>query len=168
MGIGNILTPVYRLLFDLALKEALCRKKSEGNVYFIIDEFRLIPHLQHVDDGVNFGRSLGAKFVIGVQNIEQIYHSYGDKLAKSILSAFSTTIAFRVNDITTREYIKSIFGKNRKKESYMSVISSKGMIEQIRDGNTVEDWDITDLGLGEAIIGLPFSQPFLYKFNKYK
>jgi len=101
LGIGSMLTPIYRLLLDMALKEALGRKKSEGNVWFIIDEFRLIPNLQHVDDGLNFGRSLGAKFVIGVQNIEQVFHAYGESLARSILSGFSTTIAFKVNDITT-------------------------------------------------------------------
>jgi type IV secretory pathway TraG/TraD family ATPase VirD4 len=64
-------------MLDMAIKEALGRKKSEGNVWFVIDEFRLIPNLQHVDDGVNFGRSLGAKFIIGVQNVEQVFHAYG-------------------------------------------------------------------------------------------
>ena len=56
-GIGNMLTPIYKLLIDLAIKEALCRKNNEGNVYFILDEFRLLPHLEHIDNGVNFGRS---------------------------------------------------------------------------------------------------------------
>ena len=77
LGIGGMLTPIYKLLMDLAIKEALCRKSNEGNVYFMIDEFRLLPHLEHVDDGVNFGRSLGAKFFLGVQNIEQVFGSDG-------------------------------------------------------------------------------------------
>lgn len=61
LSIGSVLTPVYKMLFDLALKEALGRTKSQGNVYFICDEFKLLPNLQHIDDGVNFGRSLGVK-----------------------------------------------------------------------------------------------------------
>ena len=68
LGIGGVLTPIYRLLFDLAIKEALCRERNEGNVYFIMDEFSLLPHLRHIDDGVNFGRSLGARFIIGAQD----------------------------------------------------------------------------------------------------
>ncbi len=49
----RMLTPIYRLLLDMAIKEALGRKKTtEGNVWFVIDELRLIPHLQHVDNGV--------------------------------------------------------------------------------------------------------------------
>ncbi len=162
-----MLTPIYRLLLDMALKEALGRKKSEGNVWFIIDEFRLIPNLQHIDDGVNFGRSLGAKFVIGVQNIEQVFHAYGESLARSILSGFSTTIAFKVNDITTRQFIQQLFGKNRKKEIYMSSVAARGIVEQVRESNVVEDWDITNLPLGRAIIGLPEQEPFYFQFEKF-
>jgi type IV secretory pathway TraG/TraD family ATPase VirD4 len=168
LGIGNMLTPIYRLLLDLAIKEALCRKKSEGNVWFIIDEFRLVPNLQHVDDGVNFGRSLGAKFIIGLQNIEQVFNAYGEPLALSILSGFMTTVAFRVNDATTRNFIQQYFGKNRKREAYMSSVQSRGIVEQVRDANIVEDWDITSLEIGQAIVGLPGQEPFILRFNLYQ
>ena len=44
LSIGSVLTPIYRLLFDLALKEALGRGSAQsGNVYLICDEFKLIP-----------------------------------------------------------------------------------------------------------------------------
>jgi len=167
LGIGGMLTPIYRLLLDMALKEALGRKKSEGNVWFIIDEFRLIPNLQHVDDGVNFGRSLGAKFIIGLQNVEQVFHAYSESLARSILSGFSTIIAFKVNDITTRDYIQQLFGKNRKKEIYMASVQSRGIVEQVREANVVEDWDISNLSLGCAIIGIPGYEPFRFQFKKF-
>lgn len=168
LGIGGMLTPIYRLLLDMAIKEALSRKKSEGNVWFVIDEFRLIPNLQHVDDGVNFGRSLGAKFMIGVQNVEQVFHAYGESQARSILSGFLTTIAFYVNDAATREYIQQLFGRNRKKEVYMAAVQSRGIVEQVRDANVVEDWEITNLKVGEAIIGMHALEPFKFKFKKYE
>lgn len=167
LGIGGMLTPIYQLLIDMAIKEALSRKKSEGNVWFIIDEFRLIPNLQHVDDGINFGRSLGAKFIIGVQNVEQVFHAYGEALAHSILSGLLTTVAFHVNDAKTRGFIQGLFGRNRKKEVYMASVSSRGIVEQVRDANVVEDWEISNMGVGEAIIGLPSSEPFKFKFEKY-
>lgn len=167
LGIGNMLTPIYRLLLDLSIKEALCRKKSEGNVWFIIDEFRLVPNLQHVDDGVNFGRSLGAKFMIGVQNVEQVFHAYGEAQARSILSGFITTVAFRVNDAATRTFIQELFGKNRKKETYLSTVQARGIVENVREANVVEDWDITSLNIGEAIIGLPGLEPFTFQFKKF-
>ena len=167
LGIGGMLTPIYRLLMDMAIKEALSRKKSEGNVWFIIDEFRLIPNLQHVDDGVNFGRSLGAKFIIGIQNVEQVFHAYGEAQAHSILSGLLTTVAFHVNDAATRQYIQGLFGRNRKKEVYMAAVQSRGIVEQLRDANVVEDWDIANMSVGEAIIGLPGYEPFKFKFNKF-
>ena len=61
LTVGETLTPMYRLLIDLALKEALGRSHSAGDVYMIIDEFKLLPKLQHIDDALNFGRSLGIK-----------------------------------------------------------------------------------------------------------
>jgi len=167
LGIGNMLTPIYSLLFDLAIKEALSRSKSEGNVYFITDEFSLIPNLQHIDDAVNFGRSLGVKFMIGIQNINQIFENYGEERARSLLSGFSTSVAFRVNDEHSKDFIRGLHGVNRKKEIFMSNVQSRGIVEQIRDANVVEDWDITRLQLGQAIIGLPGKKPFLFQFKKY-
>ncbi|MCL2064874.1 MAG: type IV secretion system DNA-binding domain-containing protein [Candidatus Cloacimonetes bacterium] len=166
IGIGAMLSPIYSLLFDLAIKEALCRQKSEGNVYFIADEFRLIPNLQHVDDAVNFGRSLGVKFMIGIQNVEQVYECYGEQRARSIMSGFLTSIAFRVNDATSKHYIKNLHGENRKRETFMSTIQTRGIVENVREAFVVEDWDISNLGLGEAIIGLPGKPPFRFRFIK--
>ena len=168
LGIGNLLTPIYRLLLDLAIKESLCRERSEGNVWFVIDEFRLLPNLQHVDSGVNFGRSLGAKFIIGAQSVDQIFHAYGESLARSILSGFMTTVAFRVNDATTREFVKGLFGKNRKKEAYLASVQTRGITENVRDANVVEDWDLATLKTGESIIGLPREMPFIFKFDQFQ
>ncbi|MBQ3133571.1 MAG: type IV secretion system DNA-binding domain-containing protein [Clostridia bacterium] len=168
LSIGKMLSPVYSLMFDMAIKAALSRNRSAGNVYFITDEFKLLPHLNHIDDAVNFGRSLGIKFMVGVQNVEQIYDNYGEDRARSIMSGFSTNICFRVNDAKSREYIQGLFGKNQKIETYMPTIQNKGMIEAQREANVVEDWDITRLNIGEAIVGLPGYEPFVFQFERYK
>ena len=91
LSIGKVLTPIYKVMIDLAIKEALSRDKSEGNVFFVIDEFKLLPNLYHIDDGVNFGRSLGAKFIVAMQNIQQIIDGYGYEKAHSILSCLLYT-----------------------------------------------------------------------------
>lgn len=165
LNYGELLTPIYSLMFDMAIKEALGRGRSEGNVYFITDEFRLLPNLMHVDDAVNFGRSLGIKFMIGIQNIEQIYDNYGEERARSIMSGFLTSLNFRVNDPKSRDFIKEQFGKNRKIEVYSTTVQSKGMVEERRDGYVVEDWDITNLKIGQAIVGFPEYEPFVLQFD---
>ena len=167
LGIGGVLTPVYRLLFDLAIKEALCRARNEGNVYFIMDEFSLLPHLQHIDDGVNFGRSLGARFIIGAQNISQVYNAYGPDRANSLLSGFSTTICFRLNDGKSREFFKELNGKNGRITSYSADVRAKGQIDQYREAYVVEDHDIDTLNIGEAIIHSGAYPPFRFYFKLY-
>ena len=168
LGIGAMLTPIYRLLFDLAIKQALCRTSNEGNVFFLIDEFRLMPLLQHIDDGVNFGRSLGAKFILGVQNVEQVEHAYGRELARGILSGFATTVCFRMNDGGSRNYFRDLLGKNVSQFTFMSSVQNRGVVEQIREANVAEDWDITGLGLGEAIVNYAEHMPFRMKFDRFK
>jgi len=165
LSIGSMLTPVYRLMFDLALKEALGRNKPQGNVYLICDEFKLLPHLRHIDDGVNFGRSLGVKVFAGVQSIEQLYEIYGQSRGRNIAAGFSSVYAFRSNDTATRDFISGLFGKNIVLEKYQRLDNQ--IVEEKRNGQTVEDWDLNSLKVGEAIVGLPFSQPFRFYFDAY-
>jgi type IV secretory pathway TraG/TraD family ATPase VirD4 len=166
LAIGSTLTPIYRLIFDLALKEALGRNKSEGNVYLVCDEFKLLPHSQHIDDGVNFGRSLGVKVMAGLQSIEQLYEIYGHIRGKNIASGFSTIIAFRPSDSATRKYLSGFFGENIVLDQYRML--NNEIVQNKRKGFTVEDWDMTGLQVGEAIVGLPFAFPFKYKFDLYQ
>lgn len=165
---GRTLSPIYTLLFDLAIKKSLSRSRNTGNVYFITDEFSLVPNLSHVDDAVNFGRSLGIKFVIGIQNVEQIFDIYGESRARSLLSGFLTSIVFNLNEPTSKQYVQGLHGKNRKKEIFQSSISSRGISEQIRDAYVVEDWDIASLKTGEAIISMPGTGPFKFKFARMR
>lgn len=166
LSIGESLTPIYRLLFDLALKEAMGRAKSEGKVYFICDEFKLLPHLQHIEDGVNFGRSLGVNIIAGLQSIEQLYELYDEYKGHNIAAGFSSVFAFKSNDSASRNYISDLYGKNIVSEQYKT--ASNTLIEEKRDGKTVEDWDLMSLKLGEAIIGFPFEKPFRFQFDLYR
>ena len=166
LSIGSVLTPVYKMLFDLALKEALGRTTSQGNVYFICDEFKLLPNLQHIDDGVNFGRSLGVKVFAGLQSIEQLYEIYGQSRGRNLAAGFSSIIAFRANDVTTRKYISELHGQNIVLEQYRMMNNT--IVEEKRMGHTVEDWDLNSLRVGEAIVGLPFAPPFRFYFEMFK
>lgn len=165
IALGYILAPIYSLLFDLALKEALGRSNCEGNVFLICDEFKLLPNLQHIEDGVNFGRSLGVKVIAGLQSINQLTEIYHEFRGKNIAAGFSTIFAFRANDVSTREYITNLYGKNIILEQYKTITNS--IQEERKNANVVEDWEMIDLEIGEAIIGLPFSNPFKYKFDLY-
>ena len=164
LAIGSVLTPIYKLMFDLALKEALGRTKSAGNVYLICDEFKLIPNLQHIEDGVNFGRSLGVKIFAGLQSIEQLYEIYQESRGKNIAAGFSSIFAFKANDVTTRQYLSDLYGSNYVIEQFMM---NNRYEEEKRMGRVIEDWDMSRLRVGEAIVCLPFTEPFQFKFDPY-
>ncbi len=166
LSMGDTLSPMYSLLIDLALKEALGRNsRVKGNIYLIIDEFKLLPYLQHIDDAVNFGRSLGLKVLAGIQSVNQMTELYGEYRGKSIIAGFSSVFAFRANDTDTRKFITDLYGDNyiiEQKKTLSNVIS-----EEYKTAHVVEDWDLKNLKLGEAIIGLPFMEPFKFQFDKF-
>ncbi len=163
---GKSLQPVYRLLVDLFLKEAVSPNRSvKGRVFVLCDELKMLPQLNHFEDALNFGRSLGVSIVVGIQSMEQLYEVYGEYGGKNIASAFQTVFCFHTNDAASRQYIKDIFGENMSVLQYMT--PSGKPVEEQHSGNVVEDWDITALNLGEAIIGLPYQLPFIIQIKKY-
>jgi type IV secretory pathway TraG/TraD family ATPase VirD4 len=159
---GNTLEAIYTVLIDLAMKEALGQGKPKGNVYFILDEFPLIPKLNYMDNALNFGRSLGVKVIAGIQNVGQVENTYTPPLAHSLLSGFGTMFAFRLFDEKSRKLISDRHGKNRKRISMVATAAYKGMNEQMHEGNAVEDWDITKLGVGQCIASIANDEPFRF------
>ncbi|TDE15201.1 type IV secretion system DNA-binding domain-containing protein [Dyadobacter psychrotolerans] len=169
ISVGNVLTPIYRLLFDLAIKETLSSSKTanpKGNVWFFIDEFSLLPNLKYLDNGVNFGRSQGAKFIIGVQNIPQVYHEYGEYLGQSLLSGIRTVFSFHIDDIKSREFIQNRYGLAQKKVSYSDPFGKSSL--DVVPLKVIEDWEISNLTIGKAIVGLPEGNPFIFQFGEYQ
>jgi len=163
---GEVLGPIYRVLFDLALKEALGRSgKQSGNVYFMIDEFKLLPDLLHIDDGLNFGRSLGVKICAGLQSISQLNQVYGTERAKVIAAGFMNLFAFQVWDKESRDFIKEHFGQNYVSWSFYDDKGSSQSLQ--KEGNAVEDWDIMGLQRGEAFVTLNGYPPFRFQFDKF-
>ena len=48
------------------------------------------------------------------------------------------------------------------------MVASRGIVEQIREANVVEDWEIANMRVGDAIINTPGYEPFLFHFNRVK
>lgn len=159
---ANTLQPIYTLLIDLAMKEALGHKGKKGNVYFVLDEFPLIPKLDYMDNALNFGRSLGVKVIAGIQNVGQVDNTYTPALSQSILSGFGTYFAFKLFDEKSRKIISERHGKNRKKESILSTNTFKGVSDNIISSNVIEDWDVVQLNVGQCIVSMLNESPFIF------
>ena len=66
----------------------------------------------------------------------------------------------------TRDYIVGLHGKNLILEQYKTLNNS--VHEERREAHVVEDWDMSDLSVGEAIISLPLGKPFRFQFDLYR
>lgn len=165
LSCGSTFIPMYKVIFDMFLKQSLCNT-NKGKVYVICDELKLLPHLLHLEDALNFGRSIGVSIIAGIQSMEQLYEVYGETGGKNIASGFQTTICFHTNNQATRDYIKGVHGSNYSALQHTG--ASNNLQESVRDGYAVEDWDIANLGLGEAIVGLPFEKPIKFQFERYR
>ena len=71
-----------------------------------------------------------------------------------------------LHDVVSRDYVRDLYGKNLILEQYTQLDNS--LVENQRQGYTVEDWNIQNLKLGEAIIGLPFQKPFRFQVDLFK
>lgn len=160
---SNLIDVVYTVILDLACKEALANENDNRFVYFILDEFPLIPKLNYIDNLLNFGRSRGVRVIAGIQNVNQINGVYGNAMAASILSGFSTYLIFHLFDEESRKLVSERHGKNRKLIRLPYADATQSGNQEYEQGNAIEDWDITALNKGECIVSLPYGDPF--KFN---
>lgn len=154
--LGDTLSPIYSLFYDLAVKEAL--SLGRGNTYVIVDEMNLLPHCTTFQDLVNFGRSRGCKTLVGLQSISQLYNNYGEDEGKSIAAGFVNAFCLNSVDYDTREFISKRFG-----ETYENI--AFGGVNAQRVGRTVEDSDIHNLQVGEAFVDISGRRPFKFKFE---
>lgn len=165
---GSLLLPIYRVLLDIAIKAALERRSEIGNVFFVMDEFALLPQLTHLANGINFGRGMGLRFILGAQNASQVYGAYGREGGTSILSGMGSVFAFRLMDAESRTLIRSRFGINKKRIAVHSPVAVQTVQTSVVDGNVIEDWDLSDLGVGECLVCLPTGRPFRFRFKEFR
>lgn len=101
---GERIKPVFRLFIDWAIRSAL--DDSEGDAYFLLDEFEAIPELERIERLVSDGQTQGAYTILGLQNKSQLEASYGEDTTDSILSGFTQEILMRPGDEASQDYIQ--------------------------------------------------------------
>lgn len=164
MARSNTLLPIYRALCDIVLKEALSRECNSdgGRVYVFMDELRLLPNLQYLENAINFGRGMGLTIIAGLQSTSQVTQTYGEEAMRSIIDSFGTVMMFNTSNAETRKQLVGRVGKNMRLESSTSLHGYNEEQERISD--TIEDWDITGLDKGYCIVHTIGDNPYIFKF----
>jgi type IV secretory pathway TraG/TraD family ATPase VirD4 len=106
---GSTTTPIFRLLIDLAAREALV--DGERGSYFVLDEIAQVPNLQRLDELVNVGAGRNIQVFLTLQSVAQLRAGYGEEEASAILSGLTSTILLRCDDPKSVEYVRAKIGR---------------------------------------------------------
>ena len=104
-------------LFVYEQYQALVRAADERGgrlkrrVNFVCDEFGNFVKIPDFDKFVTVGGGRGIRFVLYVQNLNQIYQRYGDKLGRTICANCETWIYLQTDEDTTLKEISGKLGK---------------------------------------------------------
>lgn len=150
------------ILLDLAMKEIISGNDltdgSKARFNLFLDEFACLPSkLQYLTRVNDFGRSKGARLIVGIQSYAQLKRIYGDAGAENILASFNNLIAFKPNDEETRSKLKERCGKRE--------FTVTPICDVIPGGDVVTDNDLNKLQTAEAIMMLDNTPPFFFNFK---
>ena len=106
---GESTTPIFRLLIDLAAREAL--DDGEQGSYFVLDEVAQIPHLDRLDELVNVGAGRSIQVFITLQSVAQLRENYGTEAASAILSGLTSAMLLRSGDPASTDFIRFAIGE---------------------------------------------------------
>jgi type IV secretory pathway TraG/TraD family ATPase VirD4 len=103
---------INRVIFNRIVELLLARKSTTtGRTWFFLDEVKEAGELEALDRLMTKGRSFGAAVVLGFQNINGLYETFGENPAKSILGQCATKVFLRVDSPETAEWAQSVFGE---------------------------------------------------------
>jgi type IV secretion system protein VirD4 len=105
----SVLAPLLAAAIHLCVVENLATKRKNPFVYSL-DEFPSIK-LDRIINWVNEYRSNGGVPIIGIQSLNQLYDTYGDKRGAATVSALSTHVLFNPNDWETAEKYSKRYGE---------------------------------------------------------
>ncbi len=179
---GEVVSPIFRLLIDRAIKYSFSPKNHYGKdrkprkKFFIIDEFQLIPPIKKYQELVNFGRSYFITSVIGIQSIAQVIEKYNRDLTNAIVAGHAYLFALRSYDKESTDLIRNRIGKATawQREATSKVV--KGHSTYAGDRYTITEYSpiseahIRTMKPGECIIVTPdgFREVKLYLFRDAK
>ncbi|MCH4291059.1 type IV conjugative transfer system coupling protein TraD [Enterobacter kobei] len=106
-------------------------ENSERRVWFILDEAPSLQRIPELAETLAEARKFGGCFVLGMQNMAQLVHVYGRKLAKSIFDLMNTRMYGRSPSAEMAKVVEEELGNQRKRK--IREQNSYGL-DQVRDG----------------------------------
>ena len=85
------------VFFDMILDQMIKQSLAENGqkVWFFLDEFSLLGHLQYLQSALAYGRSNGFRLIAAVQSVQLLEKNYSESEASCISVFWTTSCSFR-------------------------------------------------------------------------
>ncbi|PJG65169.1 type IV secretion system DNA-binding domain-containing protein [Acinetobacter seifertii] len=126
--------PLITLWFSIFIKSVMnLDPVHRERLWMECDEFPALPKMDVLPLSLTNTRKYGLCHFLGLQDIPQLEEKYGEKVARSIISALQTKVFYRVNENETAKRMSEILGQMEVAEKNMS--RSMG-VNDSRDGDS--------------------------------
>lgn len=103
---------INRVVFKRVVELLLAQPETrDGRTWFFLDEVKEAGNLDALGRLMTKGRSVGAAVVLGFQDVDGLYESFGENQAKSILGQCATKVILRLDSPETAKWAESVFGE---------------------------------------------------------
>ena len=159
---------IFKIILDLMMKQSLSGENLH-KTYFFLDEFALLPKLEHLQTCLSYGRDPsdreigGCRVLVTLQSARVLSRHYGEEEALTLLSLFPNIISLQVMDSMSRRLLADRYGESRYQYSYTVPGGKPQHIDCLE--HVVSDYHYGQLTKpGQAIMSLPFicNEPFFY------
>ena len=108
----NELSSLQTAFFEIAIGSLLSEEnRTRRKTWIILDELASLQKIPSLAKGLSLGRSYGACFVLGLQNISQMREIYGRNTTESLSSECHNRCVFKANDPDTAKWIVANLGE---------------------------------------------------------
>ena len=150
----------FDMILDQMIKQSLA--ENDQKVWFFLDEFSLLGHLQYLQSALAYGRSNGFRLMAAVQSVQLLEKNYSEGEASCMLGLFPNVFCFFTSDYKSRRLMSNRYGTN-----LVSVIGYGGGKPELRERSVIEDSDFYKIALpGDCVVSLAGFPPFFFRNHK--
>lgn len=163
----SILQPLLSGWLSIAVKSLMARGEHKTRrLWFIIDELASLSHLPTLERGLAEVRKCGGCFMVGFQDINQLFKIYGQYDAQTILGLLGTQVVMR-SQRKQADILSQCFGEKEVMDQVRSISfgandmrDGVSLAEQLREKPVVSPTDIMMLDKGEAYVKFNGNFPY--------
>ena len=126
--------------------------------WLFLDEFQQIHPLPHLVDFFTLSRSKGATQVIGLQEATQLFHTYGEHVANTILGQCGYVGVMKLNSPATTAYFEKRIGSFEEVKTFQQSGTSVSSPPGVGQTTTVTDGTSEQLVTRPGVLAQEFTQ----------